>query len=148
MGLIWLTAVRQATATMRLMHVSTGMKSATMSGLKYLSYSKSRIRIFVWGTLLDLTWPTWFASPPCHWPPRYLLGHSGSRSNLKKQMNCLYFKVFFIFHMLNCWLFIFAWYCIWTDQKEVLLYRYCYCYCHEDTWHWFFPGSHYHAWSR
>ena len=33
MGLIGLTAVRQATATIKLMQVSTGMKSATMSGL-------------------------------------------------------------------------------------------------------------------
>ena len=56
MGLIWLTAVRQATATMRLMHVSTGMKSATMSGLKYFSYRKSAIKIFLLReTLLDLT---------------------------------------------------------------------------------------------
>ena len=33
MGFIGLTAVRQATATIKLMQVSTGMKSATMSGL-------------------------------------------------------------------------------------------------------------------
>ena len=32
-GLIGLTAVRQATATIKLMQVSTGMKSATMSAL-------------------------------------------------------------------------------------------------------------------
>ena len=106
MGLIWLTAVRQPTATMRLMHVSTGMKSATMSGLKYFSYWKSGIRISRERHCL------------------ILLGPHSSHHTLAtgRQDSCWAIQVLdptltnkwivyisnFIFHVLNCWVVIFA----------------------------------------
>ena len=109
MGLIWLTAVRQPTATMRLMHVSTGMKSATMSGLKYFPCRKSAIKIFFerdtgWSYLAHIVRIT-----PLPLAARMPVGPFRFSIQPYKKTNWLFiFHSVLHFHMLSCWVFVFA----------------------------------------